>query len=143
MPLKRSIDGERERGEGGGGVGGKMSGPSTSSLSVITVTTFFLAIIKRALFGLACVACLAVQGEHAKGRGGLLFFSLIVRPRHFFFFSPAPPPPPQKKASATQSMIGYGEGTYSLEFMRVSKQGMNLPETDQGLGFVRVTLCLL
>ena len=46
-------------------------------------------------------------------------------------------------ASATQSMIGYGEGTYSLEFMRVSKQGMNLPETDQGLGLVRVTLVLL
>ena len=40
-------------------------------------------------------------------------------------------------------MIGYGEGTYSLEFMRVSKKGMNLPETDQGLGFVRVTLVLL
>ena len=97
----------------------------------------FLAIIKRALFGLACVACLAVQGDHAKGRGRLLFFSLIVRPRHFFFCPPAPPPP------ATQSMIGYGEGTYSLEFMRVSKQGMNLPETDQGLRFVRVTLVLL
>ena len=59
---------------------------------------------------------------------------------------PQPPPPPPKKkkmASATQAMIGYGEGTYSLEFMRVSKQGMNLPETDQGLGFVRVTLVLL
>ena len=96
-----------------------MSGPSTSSCH-----NLFLAIIKRALFGLACVACLAVQGEHAKGRGGLLFKK-------------------KKMASATQSMIGYGEGTYSLEFMRVSKQGMNLPETDQGLGFVRVTLVLL
>ena len=102
---------------GGGGV--KMSGPSTSSCH-----NLFLAIIKRALFGLACVACLTVQGEHAKGRGGLLFKK-------------------KKMASATQSMIGYGEGTYSLEFMRVSKQGMNLPETDQGLGFVRVTLVLL
>ena len=49
----------------------------------------------------------------------------------------------KKMACATQSMIGYGEGTYSLEFMRVSKKGMNLPETDQGLGFVRVTLVLL
>ena len=60
----------------------------------------------------------------------------------FLLLSPRPPPPPPKKkmASATQSMIGYGEGTYSLEFMRVSMQGMNLPETDQGLGFVRVTL---
>ena len=96
-----------------------MSGPSTSSCH-----NLFLAIIKRALFGLACVACLTVQGEHAKGRGGLLFKK-------------------KKMASATQSMIGYGEGTYSLEFMRVSKQGMNLPETDQGLGFVRVTLVLL
>ena len=62
----------------------------------------------------------------------------------FLLLSAAPPPPLQKKmAPATQSMIGYGEGTYSLEFMRVSKQGMNLPETDQGLGFVRVTLVLL
>ena len=137
-----------------GDAGGKMSGPSTSSLSVITVTTFVLAIIKRALFGLACLACLAVKGEHAKGRGGLLFFSLIVRLGHFSFCPPPPPPPKKKKtkqnktkqnkmASATQSMIGYGEGTYSLEFMRVSNQGMNLPETDQGLGFVRVTLVLL
>ena len=32
-------------------------------------------------------------------------------------------------ASATQSMIGYGEGTYSLEFMRVSKQ-RNEPAGD-------------
>ena len=61
----------------------------------------------------------------------------------FLLLSPRPPPPRKKMASATQSMIGYGEGTYSLEFMRVSKQGMNLPETDQGLGLVRVTLVLL
>ena len=88
---------------GGGGV--KMSGPSTSSCH-----NLFLAIIKRALFGLACVACLTVQGEHAKGRGGLLFKK-------------------KKMASATQSMIGYGEGTYSLEFMRVSKQ-RNEPAGD-------------
>ena len=72
--------------------------------------------------------------EHANGRGGLLFFSLIVRPRDFFFRPPPPPPPPQKKPPATQSMIGYDEGTYSATFMRVSKQVMNLPETDQGRG---------
>ena len=42
--------------------------------------------------------------------------------------APAAAPPPQKK------MIGYDEGTYSATFMRVSKQGMNLPETDQGRG---------
>ena len=43
-------------------------------------------------------------------------------------------PRPKKMAPATQSMIGYDEGTYSATFMRVSKQGMNLPETDQGRG---------
>ena len=31
-------------------------------------------------------------------------------------------------------MIGYDEGTYSATFMRVSKQVMNLPETDKGRG---------
>ena len=36
-----------------------------------------------------------MQGEHAKGRGGLLVFSLIVRPRHFFL-RPLPPSPPKK-----------------------------------------------
>ena len=41
--------------------------------------------------------------------------------------SPSAPAPPTK-------MIGYDEGTYSATFMRVSKQGMNLPETDQGRG---------
>ena len=90
------------RGEGGKGEGGKMSAPSSSSLSVITVTSYrrkiwllylFLDIIKRAVFGLACVACKAARGEHAKGRGGLLSFFLIVRLRHFFF--PPPPPPPK------------------------------------------------
>ena len=141
MPLKRSIDGEREREGWGGGYN-----EWTVDLKFISYYchNLFLAIIKRALFGLACVACLAVQGERAKGRGGLLFFSLIVHPRHYSFCSPAPapPPPPKKMTPATQSMIGYGEGTYSLEFMRVSKQGMNLPETDQGLGFVHVILVL-
>ena len=124
--------------EGWGGGCGKMGGTVDLKFISYYCHNLFLAIIKRALFGLACVACLAVQGEHAKGRGGLLFFSLIVCPRHFFFLSP-----PKQMASATQSMIGYGEGTYSLEFIRVSKQGMNLPETDHGLGFVRVTLVLL
>ena len=77
------------------------------------------------------------EGER---RTPLLFFSSYVLDISSF----VPPPPPKKKmVSATQSMIGYGEGTNSLEFMRVSKQGMNLPETDQGLGFVRVTLVLL
>ena len=40
--------------------------------------------------------------------------------------SPSAPAPPK--------MIGYDEGTYSATFMRVSKQGMNLPETDQERG---------
>ena len=51
--------------------------------------------------------------------------SFALRPR---------PPTQKKKAPATQSMIGYDEGTYSATFMRVSKQVMNLPETDQGRG---------
>ena len=39
--------------------------------------------------------------------------------------------PAQKTmAHATQSMIGYYEGPYSATFMLVSKQGMNLPDTD-------------
>ena len=50
------------------------------------------------------------------------------------------PPPPQNCYSVYDWLRW---GTYSLEFMRVSKQGMNLPETGQGLGFVRVTLVLL
>ena len=41
--------------------------------------------------------------------------------------SPSAPAPPPK-------MISYDEGTYAATFMRVSKQGMNLPETDQGRG---------
>ena len=89
MSLKRSIDGERE-GWGGGLVKWVDRWPQVYQL---LLSQPFLAIIKRALFGLACVACLAVQGGHAKGRGGLLFFSLIVRPRHFFFCPPHPPPP--------------------------------------------------
>ena len=110
MPLKKEYW-WRERegwGVGGGGVGVKEvhhRPPQVYQLLLSRVIdvkygcfTFFLAIIKRALFGLACVACLAVQGEHAKWRGGLLFFSLIVRPRHFFFCPPTPPPPPKKMA---------------------------------------------
>ena len=49
-------------------------------------------------------------------------------------FALRPRRPPPKMAPATQSMIGYDEGTYSATFMRVSKQVMNLPETDQGRG---------
>ena len=113
-----------------------MSAPSSSSLSVITVTSYrrkiwllylFLDIIKRAVFGLACVACKAARGEHAKGRGGLLSFFLIVRLRHFFFRHPP------KMAPATQSMIGYDEGNNSGTFTRVLKHGMNLSGTYQGL----------
>ena len=50
-----------------------------------------------------------------------------------FLLSPSAPAPP-KMAPATQSMIGYDEGTYSATFMHVSKQGMNLAETNQGRG---------
>ena len=47
----------------------------------------------------------------------------------------SPSAPAQKTmAPATQSMSGYYERTYSATFMRVSKQGMNLPETDQERG---------
>ena len=46
-------------------------------------------------------------------------------------FHLSPSAPAQKTMEpATQSMIGYYEGTYSATFVRVSKLGMNLPETD-------------
>ena len=97
-----------------------MSGPSTSSLSVITVTTFFSNYKADAVW-------LSLRGMLGRARG-----TREGERRTPLLFS-----------HRTSSMIGYGEGTYSLDFMRVSKQGMNLPETDQGLGFVRVTLALL
>ena len=86
---------------------------------VVVVVIFQLrqaVIIKRALIGLAYVACAgqiissqAAPGALAKGREGLLPFSLLVRPRHFFFRS-------HKKA-----MSGYDGGSYSETFMRASK----------------------
>ena len=90
-----------------------MSAPSTSSFSVITVTCyrrkiwftrftfFFWQFIKRALFGLACLAYWAARGEHASS-------TFLLPP------TPLPHPrlPPKKKmAPATQSMICYDEGT--------------------------------
>ena len=131
-----------------GGAGGKMSGPSTSSLSVITVTTFFFSNYKA---GAVWLSLLGMLGRERGTREGERRTPLLFSHRTSWTFLLLSPPPQKKKnktkqkkmASATQSMIGYGEGTYSLEFMRVSNQGMNLPETDQGLGFVRVTLVLL
>ena len=52
------------------------------------------------------------------------FISSCVFDTSSFALRPCPPP----------KMIGYDEGTYSATFMRVSKQGMNLPETDQERG---------
>ena len=79
----------------------------------------FLAILKQALFGLA-------RGTRDWGRRPPLLFSSCV----FDISSFAPP----RKAPATQSMIGFDEGTSAGTFMRVSKHGMNLSGTHQGLG---------
>ena len=124
--MEREKERERERERGGGGVGVKevhRRPPQIYQLLLSRVIdvkygcfTFFF-IIKRALFGLACVACLAAQGDTRSGEEDSSFFSLIVRPRHFFFCPPTPPPPKKKMAPATQSMIGY-----SSKFMRVSTE---------------------
>ena len=62
------------------------------------------------------------RGTREGGEAGLLSFSLLVRPRHFFFHS-------HKK-----SYDSYDEKDYSGTFMRASKYGKNLAETDQGRG---------
>ena len=92
-----------------------------------TVTTFFSNYKAGAVW-------LSLRGILGRARGTRegerrtpLLFSHCTSST-FLLLSPRPPPP-KKMASATQSMIGYGEGTYSLEFMRVSKQ-RNEPAGD-------------
>ena len=72
------------------------------------ISTQATSIIKRVLIGLACVAWAGnyqITGRARgtrEGRGGLLSFSLLMRPRHFFFRPSSPPPNKTKQQQQQQ-----------------------------------------
>ena len=76
-----------------------------------------------------------------KGRGGLLSFSLLMRPRHFFFRPSSPHPKQNNNNNNNKTGACYAgyDWPYSGTFMRRSKRGKSLAVTDHaGAGEMKV-----